>query len=316
MNPGDPIHLAFIAEGGYLAHAAAMFDSLLRHHATGGLVLHRLYHPALPEPDWTVLERWLAARGVRVEQHAIADSQLEGFPALHLHRSTWYRALLPELVPGLPKILYLDTDTLVLDDLRPLWSTDVSAHLFAAVTNPLYPFMENWPVTRLGLPDGTRYLNSGVLLMNLEALRRENAVAALRDYASQHPENRFNEQDALAALFHTRCLFLPPRWNAQTTVFELPVEALPFAAADVGGAREHPAIVHFIGPFKPDHYLSRHPCTELYRRHRANTPWPLADVAGRTPVNLALRRLPMAWQYRYFVGRARLRDWWARARGG
>ena len=302
----DALHLAFSTTGKYLPHTAAMLDSVLARNPDDNLVLHALYGPDLTDEALAPLARWMHNRGARLERHRVSSTLLEGFPDRHFHASVWYRVLLPELLPQASRALYLDSDTIVLDRLRPLWESDLSAHLFAAVVNPLYPFMENWPVARLGLPSEREYPNSGVLLLNLDAMRAAQAVPRIRAYARARPENRFPEQDALAALFHGQCLFLHPRWNVQTTFFDLPPHQLPTPAAQVREAREHPAIVHFIGPFKPDHYLSRHPYGREYLRHRGNTPWPPGDAAGRTPINFLLRRLPLAWQHAYFVGRARL----------
>lgn len=299
-----PIQLAFTADSAYLPHAAAMVDSMLEQ---GDAVdLHLVHGPELAPPEIEAFERWLGKRGVCLTRHPVTDELVRDLPERHFHRSVWYRILLPELLPGLDRVLYLDADTLVLDRLRPLWETDLAGHLFGAVTNPLYPFMENGPLRHLGLPSAGCYLNSGVLLMNLERMRQEKFVATLRSYAARHPENRYPEQDALSALFHNRCAFLHPRWNVQTTFFDLAPGELPFSKELVQESRDHPAIVHFIGPYKPDHYLSRHPYGTAYLRHRRNTPWPASAQKGRSLVNLALRRLPMAWQFRYFVARAAL----------
>lgn len=300
-----PLHLAFAVEGNYVPHAAAMLHSLRAANPGEALHLHLLSGPA-PLPAVRDLARWAESLPARVTLHLVEPRQTSDFPDIHFHRSVWYRTLLPELLPDENRILYLDVDTLVLDRLRPLWETDLAGHLFAAVSNPLYPFMHGDPWRRLGLPGPDRYLNSGVLLLDLAAMRREGAVGALRKYAAAHPENRYPEQDAMSALFHGRCLFLHPRWNVQTTLYDLRPRELPFPPAQVEQARRNPAVVHFIGPFKPDHYLSRNPHGAAYLEHRRATPWPPGPLAGRGGINRLLRRLPMHWQFRYFVARAAL----------
>jgi hypothetical protein len=59
-------------------------------------------------------------------------------------------------------------------------------------------------------------------------------------------------------------------------------------------ACRHPAIVHFEGPEigKPWHYLSKHPFRAEYVAHRAQTPWPTAEMVGRTLPNRLLKPLP------------------------
>jgi lipopolysaccharide biosynthesis glycosyltransferase len=183
----------------------------------------------------------------------------------------------------------------------------LAGHLFGAVVNPLYSFMPNWPVEHLGVPSRSRYLNSGVLLLDLEQMRREGCVEAVRKFLATSPAQGghvTHDQDALAALYHQRCRFLHPRWNVQTTYYELRLADIPVDRQQVLEARRHPAIVHFIGPWKPSHYVCRHPYRTAYLRHRATTPWPLDRPEGRNLKNFVLRHLPLQWVWRVI----RLRD--------
>ncbi|HJG49227.1 MAG TPA: hypothetical protein K8V09_01035 [Limosilactobacillus ingluviei] len=41
-------------------------------------------------------------------------------------RSAYYRILLPNLLPEVDRVLYLDYDTLVLGDLTTLWHSDLA----------------------------------------------------------------------------------------------------------------------------------------------------------------------------------------------
>lgn len=306
----DPIRIVFCAEGTYIPHAAAMLDSLISANPGESFELSLLQGPDMDVAESQRLEQWLADKRQPLRRITLdpAESIGKDFRSPFFHRSIWYRVLLPGLLPQVPKVLYLDADTLVVDRIRPLWETDLAGHLFGAVVNPLYPTMPNWPVEKLGLPTRQRYLNSGVLLLDLDAMRREGCVQAVRDYASSSPGHyghAVTEQDALAALYHNRCLFLHPRWNMQTTFFELGLADIPARSQDVVEARRKPAIVHFIGA-KPSHYLCRHPYRSAYLRHRLATPWPLASPEGRNPVNFFLRQLPTVWLWRAVALRNRL----------
>jgi lipopolysaccharide biosynthesis glycosyltransferase len=230
----------------------------------------------------------------------------------------WARTLLPELLPEVDKVLYLDADTIVVDSPVPLWHTQLGDAYFAAVANPLYPFMDDWPGTVLGIEQPRHYVNSGVLLMSLDHMRRDGCQARLLDYARHHPDNPCPDQDALSAMFHDRHVSLHPRWNAQATLWDLRSQELPFTDAEVAEARADPAIVHFIGPFKPWHYLCTHPYRARYFEHLAATPWPRPPMEGRTVANAVLRRLSPAWVNRWFRARHALgaQAWFQRLSGG
>src|SRR5437879_3158835 len=81
--------------------------------------------------------------------------------------SHWYRIFLPELLPELDRVLYLDADVIVVDSLIPLWNVDLSEDYLAAVTNVFQAAHVHRPV-ELGLAGPRAYFNSGVMVLNLE----------------------------------------------------------------------------------------------------------------------------------------------------
>ena len=65
----------------------------------------------------------------------------------------WYRIFLPELLPDVDRVLYLDVDTLAVDSLEPLWATDLGDAPGGAVTNVFMQDRDSRPRPEaLGLP--------------------------------------------------------------------------------------------------------------------------------------------------------------------
>lgn len=54
----------------------------------------------------------------------------------HISNMGCARIFLPKLLPNLEKVLYLDYDILVLDDLKPLWNIDLGNNLLAMTIDP------------------------------------------------------------------------------------------------------------------------------------------------------------------------------------
>ena len=65
-----------------------------------------------------------------VDQHLLAQISLAGN---HLPRSAYYRILLPNLLPEVDRVLYLDYDTLVLGDLTTMWHSDLAGNFFGCI---------------------------------------------------------------------------------------------------------------------------------------------------------------------------------------
>jgi lipopolysaccharide biosynthesis glycosyltransferase len=286
------LHVACAADAAYVPHCAAMLHSLCRQHHPARVTVHFLSDDALPAHELERLAAHVRALGAGWHSLCVGAEDRARFPANpRFGQVAWYRVLLPERLPDLERVLYLDADTLVLAPLDELWATPLEGHAVAAVVNPLYPGMRDDFSARLGLPALARYFNSGVLLLNLRHWRTHNLTQAVLDALAQGSWlGDWPDQNLLNRLLWRQCLYLPPRWNAQNTLFDLPARALPFTAAEIREARRNPAILHFIGPYKPWHPLSRHPYRQSYFQHLSCTPW-RAGAAVRTSWRQRLLRL-------------------------
>jgi lipopolysaccharide biosynthesis glycosyltransferase len=204
----------------------------------------------------------------------------------------WYRVFLPDLLPAVDRVLYLDADTLVVDALAPLWETPLDGAYVGAVTNVLEPQYAGHPA-ELGLPPGRRYFNSGVLLFNLAAMRAGDCTAEILRIA-RGERLLWPDQDALNVVLGGSRVELHPRWNVMNSLLLFPQARDVFGAGVLADACRDPGIVHFEGPglAKPWHYLSKHPARDAYHAHRAQTPWPDVAIEGRTWANRLLRPLP------------------------
>jgi lipopolysaccharide biosynthesis glycosyltransferase len=291
------LDVACAVEGaGYAGHSAAMLHSVLAHHDPAAVRIHYLPGPGITAEHERAIAGMVEELGGTISFLHVEDERLAGLPTEGFTRkATWYRIFLPELLPDVQRVLYLDADLIVLDSLAPLWELDLDDHYLGAVTNVLEPIYAHRP-RELGITRPNAYFNAGVLLMNLGAMRRDDRTAALEEYARRHaPELVWRDQDALNVVLGERRLPLHPRWNCMNSFLTLPQAADVFTAEELTDAVGHPAIRHFEGPGenKPWHYLCPHDGRELYASHRRGTPWPRFRPDGRTPRNV-LRRLGLA----------------------
>lgn len=287
----DVIEIACATDDAYAPHCATMLRSLLANAVGERLRVHVLHDGNLSPIAQQRLLELSAGSQSSVRLLAVPRKLVDPFPHEHFHESCWYRVLLPTLLPELSRIIHLDADIVVLASLRDLWDTDLGGQYFAAAINPLYPFNPD-RARELGLAP-TEYLNSGVLLMDLEQMRSQAVIQQILSYAQAHPHNWWPEQDALSAVCRGHWRRLHARWNVQPTLYDLSTARLPLDPTEVAQAVQHPAIVHFIGPLKPWTYLCRHPLRHWYAHYRRETPWPDFNLAGRTLTNRLLRPLSL-----------------------
>ena len=271
------LELACAADRAYAPHTAAMLHSTLEQRGALDVRVHFLHGPAMPRRTKWRLARMVERLGGTIRFLEIPDQRVQGLPAfVGITRTMWYRIYLPELLPDAARVLYLDSDIIAMDSLEPLWAIELGDHLVGAVTNV---FLQD-PVARarpaaLGLPGLEGYFNSGVLLLNLEQMRRDGTTAKVRAFVGSH-ELLFPDQDALNAVMAHRRLSLHPRWNVMSSIIRFPWAQEVLDPKHIEEARRRPALRHFEGPFvnKPWHRDCAEEMREVYFRHRAQTPWP------------------------------------------
>jgi lipopolysaccharide biosynthesis glycosyltransferase len=254
--------------------------------------VHYLHGPQFPA-DWKQgLTAMVEREGGLISFYEIDDERCARFPTEGFTRkATWYRVFLPELLAGVERVLYLDSDLLVLDSLAPLWTIDISDHYLAAVTN-VFQIEHLWRPTSLGLKSPLEYFNAGVMLLNLDLMRRDGCSETLSEYAALHAAKlEWRDQDAVNVVLGPRRLPLAPRWNCMNSLLTYPWSPYVYGVPAYDEAHGNPAIRHFEGPGsnKPWHYLCERDMRDLYAYHRRQTPWPDFRLEGVTPINLARR---------------------------
>ena len=248
----------------------------------------------------------------RVQWHRIeldpADFVARGFrtrPHEHLSPVTYARLLLPELLPDtVEKVLYLDSDVIICDDIGPLWDVDIAGVTLAAVRDrtPESRFASSLRGIRshreLGLAPELPAFNSGVLLLNLKRWRETQvACRAFAYLRSLGRDVGWYEQEALNIVTNGDYRELESRWNVPPRL----------------AARESQlGILHYLTAAKPWHWDFAGPCRTPFFDALDRTPWsgwrPARPRLGQ--VRRLVKRVGKALRKRQHV----LRNTWGKAR--
>jgi lipopolysaccharide biosynthesis glycosyltransferase len=144
--------------------------------------------------------------------------------------STMDRLLLPAILHEVDRVVYLDVDTLVLGDIRELATMDLKSYPIAARDSNVTESSE-WqravrpidePVAtelrrQLGARDGfgTPALNAGVLVLDLERLRRDDFSTRFLGWVERYG---LHDQDTMLAYVGPQRAVIDPRWNAMPVI--------------------------------------------------------------------------------------------------
>lgn len=191
-------------------------------------------------------------------------SRYENLPLRgHFKAETYFRLLLPELLLGYKKILYLDSDMIACTDIAPLYETDVTGYLLAACrdadTAGLYngyePNKKDYTDNILKLKNPYDYFQAGTILFNLEEFRKTYTVPEMMEYAMSY-QWELLDQDVLNHLAEGKTLFADMAWNVMTDWKHIRIRDIIGRAPrplyrEYMAARKAPKIIHYAGPDKP-----------------------------------------------------------------
>jgi len=177
-----------------------------------------------------------------------------GFPEFKRYpQQIYYRLAAPLLLPAeLDRILYLDVDTIVINSLKPMYTSSFDGAYLMACTHTR-KFLTKINQLRLSMESDAPYINSGVMLLNLTALREKVNLDEIRQFAMEHKEQLLlPDQDILTALYTERVKLL------DSLIYNLSDRTLNLYNARPGNkklylewVRKNSVIVHFFGSNKP-----------------------------------------------------------------
>ena len=248
----DAIHLLFTLDNRYLHQLQVLLTSLHINNPDENFKIY-LIRKDLTEKNVENISQQCRAYGYSFFSIQADDTLFSNAPVSRQYpQEMYYRMLASHLLPeDVKKIIYLDPDILIINPLRPLWETDLKGYLFAAAAHSGKTELVH-SVNRVRLKTQHDYYNSGVLLMDLEAGRREIIPEQLFIYAKEHAsELLLPDQDMLNTLFGEQILPLDDAiWNYDARDYK-GYYLCSNGKYDLDWVIEHTAILHFCGKAKP-----------------------------------------------------------------
>lgn len=135
-------------------------------------------------------------------------------PALVGSRCTigmFYRLLVGELLSGVSRVIYFDSDTIINMDICNLWEIEIPDSGLAAVPDLFVQKMGD-NMIKAGVVERDEYFNSGVLLLDVKKIRGvRNLIDKVLNFILRYKPN-YPDQDALNFLF-SHSAVLPNKYN-------------------------------------------------------------------------------------------------------
>lgn len=204
----------------------------------------------------------ISIRFIRVSQYFDSEKL---FVDQHLSVETYYRLIIPEIMPDYHKILYLDCDMVANCDVAELYDIDLGGSILGAakdidVAGQMNLGRNNWKeyasgTVGLGNPYG--YFQAGVLILDLNRLRNTASSEEMIRIALAR-RWRCHDQDVLNHICKGQIKYVSQEWNVLMDWQEpgrSRMEILKMAPRmlyeEYVDARKAPKMVHYAGYQKP-----------------------------------------------------------------
>ncbi len=288
------IAVCFGCDNNYVQHMGATISSILKSKKEGEFIKFYVIDggiSAVNKHKLSYFEQKYTCKIIYIKPDLEKLRNCNTFKGDYISLATYYRLLIPELIPDEDRVLYLDCDIVVRKPLSDIFNKEFENNLVLGVVDvSLKEHSERLNVKK--------YVNGGVLLLNCKKMREENSVEKIIDWINNNQEKiECHDQDVINAVFNGRIEYIENIYNAQVkklhdTIFS--------------GIKD-PAIIHFISPKKPwVHWkpLNSTPWAREYFKALEDTPW---DNFIKQYKKKAMWMLPLRLFYPYGITRKVLR---------
>lgn len=212
---------------------------------------------------------------------------------------SYCRLFLDHILPEeISRVIYLDSDVLVANNVSELWDYDLQGKCVGAVKECIGP---NY-FDLFGLNDNSVYCNSGVLLIDLNRWREKKCDRLVQQYVqSQNGYVFFMEQSVLNIALQDEIITLPAIFNVKTEMqtlsyHEIEILRKPvnwFSEDEFNEAVRCPTIIHMTSFWmisnRAWYDVTNHPSKQLYLKYKLMTDW--KDESGEHDSRSNIRKL-------------------------
>jgi len=257
------IHVAIAFDRNYLLPFYALASSIF-HNNKGTLFNFHCIVRGISEMEKQEINDYLKRNNSSINFYEIDEQLISGFITInHWNTTVYYKIFFPLLVgEAIERILYLDTDTLVVNSLVELYDMDLRSYPVAAVKD-----------THVGkevyseLHEREDYFNSGVMLIDIKKWNLLNVSQEALKFLTNHPEKiTYVDQDALNVVLENKCILISSNYNFTYT-----------HVSTIGSGKELKqilstlVIIHFTMN-RPWHFLCKNRFRGLYKFYLRKSP--------------------------------------------
>ncbi len=271
----DSINIVLAADNFYTPYVSTLIGSLVEHVNTKDLYDITIFHKNISIQNQHLLKGEVAGLDNVTVRFCDMSGRLGEFEDLdtkwHITVETYFRLFIPEIMEKYKKVLYLDGDMIIKHDVADLFREDISKYMLAAcrdvdmagvyssnlvaAENTINKNMRKHIDREVNLDEPYNYFQAGVLLLNLDAMRKAHSTKDFLKIATSR-KWEYLDQDILNYIARGNVKYLDQRWNVlydwefvriKNVISKAPIKLYD----EYMSSRRDPLIIHYGGSIKP-----------------------------------------------------------------
>lgn len=279
----NKIGICFASDDNYIKHLGVAIESLIENSSKNNFYDLIIFDNRISYNNKELLLRNIcdksnfSLRFIKTSDF-IANKKL--FARNHVNISTYLRFAILDLLRNYSKVIYLDCDIIINKDIASLYEKDLTGKFVGAVRDSEMAYwnkseeQRNYNKNIIGLKNVYDYFNAGVMIFNVEEMRKHVTTEDLFKIATERVYT-LQDQDVLNKICNGKVLFLEDNWNFmanrnlefnQLMAFSSP----KFASDRFLNAKANPYIIHYAGHTQPM-YVKDTNYSDLYWKYARNS---------------------------------------------
>jgi lipopolysaccharide biosynthesis glycosyltransferase len=208
------LHLGVAFDLNYLSPFTVLLTSVLQNNAKSEINIHAIVS-GLNQTIKGQLKKYINRHGGDIFFYEVQDERIARFSIPQNQQwsdSVYHRLFLPGMLPpDVERLLYLDTDTVVVADLAELYNSDLCGFVAGAVPELSATISRE----DIGITEPGVYFNSGVMLIDVKSWLTQQISERAIDLLLNYPGKlQWADQDALNLTLNGKYLKLAGKYNA------------------------------------------------------------------------------------------------------
>lgn len=211
------------------------------------------------------------------------------------HIETIYSKVFFSRIKDLDKVLYIDSDTIVIRNIEDLWNIDLDNLFMGVVETTSIQFKK-----KLGIPDEIPFFNDGMALINVDYCRKNNLIKKVKQVIDEFNGNPpLLSEGVLNKVCVGKVKYISMRYNLMSGILygylhdlSYLSTCLHYAKEDLADSCENPVIIHYLSAYynRPWCKGCTHPYKDYYTKYKRQSPWKNTPLEDK-PLPLKIRLL-------------------------